>query len=97
MASSGRKNLIRVGLLTEVCVFYPALNAQDEGYRVQAVADATGSGTKWGDDIALARMQPSGVAIASTTQILSELVFDWAQGAGPRILPILGDIYADLE
>lgn len=35
------------GLLTEVCVIYPALNAKDEGYEIQVVADASGSSTKW--------------------------------------------------
>jgi len=94
--SVGRKKLIMAGLLTEVCVFYPALNAQDDGYQVQVVADASGSGTKAGDDIAIMRMQQSGVAITSTIQILSELVSNWAEGAGPRVLPILGEIYADL-
>ncbi len=92
-----KKKLIIAGLLTEVCVFYPALNAQDEGYQVQVVADASGSGTKVGDDIAIMRMQQSGVAITSTIQILSELVSNWAEGAGPRVLPILGEIYADLS
>ena len=94
--STGRKKIVMAGLLTEVCVFYPALNAQDEGYQVQVVADASGSGTKVGDDIAIMRMQQSGVAITSTIQILSELVSNWAEGAGPRVLPILGEIYTDL-
>ena len=62
MVTTERKNLIMAGLLTEVCVFYPALNAQDEGYRVQVVADASSPGTKSGDDITLVRMQQSVVA-----------------------------------
>ncbi len=94
--STGRKKIIIAGLLTEVCVFYPALNAQDEGYQVQVVADASGSGTKVGDDIAIMRMQQSGIAITSTIQILSELVSNWSEGAGPCVLPILSEIYADL-
>ncbi|MDH3581774.1 MAG: isochorismatase family protein [Hyphomicrobiales bacterium] len=92
-----RKKLIMAGLLTEVCVIYPALNAKDEGYELQVIADASGSGTKMGDDIALVRMQQSGIAVASTIQILSEMVFNWAEGAGPKILPILGDIYEELS
>ena len=94
--ATGRNRLIMAGLLTEVCVIYPALNARNEGYQLQVVADASGSGTKMGDDIALARMQQSGIGVASTIQILSELVFNWAEGAGPRVLPILGEIYAEL-
>ncbi len=95
--ATGRKKLIMAGLLTEVCLLYPALNAHDEGYEIQAVADASGSGTKMADEIATARMRHEGVVVTSTIQVMSELVFNWAEGAGPKILPILQEIYADLE
>lgn len=91
-----RKKLIMAGLLTEVCVVYPALNAADEGYDVQVVADASGSATKMADDIALDRMRQSGVAITSTVQVMSEMVANWAEGAGPKIMPVLGELYAEL-
>ncbi|MBE0359139.1 isochorismatase family protein [Pseudoalteromonas aliena] len=91
---TGRKNLIMSGLLTEVCVLYPALSAIEEGYEVQVVADASGSGTKVGDDIALDRIRQSGAYVASTIQILSELVEDWSTGAGPAVMEVLGELYA---
>ncbi len=92
----GRKKLIIAGLLTEVCVVYPALNAADEGYEIQVIADASGSATKVGDDLALDRMRQAGVAVASTVQILSEMVSNWAEGAGPQVMPVLGALYAEL-
>ena len=92
----GRKRLIMAGLLTEVCVVYPALNATDEGYEIQVVADASGSATKMADDIALDRMRQAGVAITSTVQIMSEIVSNWAEGAGPKVMPVLVDLYAEL-
>ncbi len=92
--ATGRKNLIMSGLLTEVCVLYPALSAVEDGYDVQVVADASGSGTKAGDDIALARIRQSGAYVASTIQILSELVEDWSTGAGPAVMIVLGELYA---
>lgn len=92
--ATGRKNLIMSGLLTEVCVLYPALSAVEEGYDVQVVADASGSGTKVGDDIALDRIRQSGAYVASTIQILSELVEDWSTGAGPAVMEVLGELYA---
>lgn len=92
----GRKKLIMAGLLTEVCVVYPALNAADEGYGIQVVADASGSATKMADDIALDRMRQAGVAITSTVQVMSEMVSNWAEGAGPQIMPVLGELYAEL-
>ena len=92
----GRKKLIMAGLLTEVCVVYPALNAADEGYEIQVVADASGSATKMADDIALDRMRQGGVAITSTVQVMSEMVSNWAEGAGPKLMPVLGELYAEL-
>lgn len=94
--SLNRKKLIMAGLLTEVCVVYPALNAVDEGYEVQVVADASGSATKMADDIALDRMRQAGVAITSTVQVMSEMVANWAEGAGPQIMPVLVDLYSEL-
>jgi len=95
--ATGRKNLILAGLLTEVCVVYPALSAKSSGYEVQAIADASGSGTKAGDEIALDRMRQAGVSVASTIQILSEMVFDWSETPGPQILEILGGLYAAMD
>jgi len=94
--ATDRKKMIMAGLLTEVCVLYPALSAVEDGYEVQVIADASGSGTKAGDDFAIARMQLAGAHVASTIQILSEMVDDWSAGAGPEILGVLGEIYASL-
>jgi nicotinamidase-related amidase len=95
--ATGHKKLIMAGLLTEVCVVYPALNAVNEGYEVQVVADASGSATQASDGFALDRMRQSGIGVVSTVQILSEMVDNWAQGAGPKIMPILGELYAAIE
>ncbi|MBL4848084.1 MAG: isochorismatase family protein [Planctomycetes bacterium] len=92
----GRKKLILSGLLTEVCVVYPALNASDEGYEIQVVADASGSSTKMADDIALDRLRQAGITVTSTVQIMSEMVSNWAEGAGPKLMPVLGEIYRAL-
>jgi len=92
-----RKKLIMAGLLTEVCVIYPALSAIEEGYEVQVIADASGSGTKMGDDIALDRVRQAGGYVASTIQILSETVADWSTGPGPAVMSVLGELYAAME
>ena len=95
--ATGRNNLIIAGLLTEVCVLYPALSAVEEGFDVQVVADASGSGTEVGNDIALARIRQSGGYVASTIQILSELVEDWTRGAGPIVMDVVIGLYAAME
>ena len=61
------------------------------------IADASGSGTKVGNEIALDRMRQSGVHVASTIQILSEMVADWSKDPGPEILGVLGELYAAIE
>jgi nicotinamidase-related amidase len=95
--NTGKKKLIMAGLLTEVCVVYPALNAANEGYEVQVVADASGSATPASDNFALDRLRQSNINVVSTVQILSEMVDNWAEGAGPKIMPVLGELYAELS
>ena len=95
--STNRKTVIMAGLLTEVCVLYPAMSAKLENYNVQVIADASGSGTKAGDGIALARMRQEGIHVGSTIQILSEMVEDWSTGPGPAILEVLGELYAAID
>ena len=92
----GRRKLIISGLLTEVCVVYPALNAKDKGYEIQVVADASGSATTMADQVALDRMRQAGITVTSTVQIISEMVANWSEGAGLKLMPVLGEIYADL-
>ena len=95
--STNKKTVIMAGLLTEVCVLYPAMSAKLEGYKVHVIADASGSGTKAGDDIALARLRQEGIHVGSTIQILSEMVEDWSSGPGPAILEVLGELYAAID
>lgn len=95
--ATGRNKLIMAGLLTEVCIVYPALSAVEDGYEVQVIADASGSGTKAGNEFALDRMRYAGVHVASTIQILSEMVADWSKDPGPEILAVLGELYAAIE
>lgn len=95
--ATGKTNLIMAGLLTEVCVVYPALNAFDEGYEVQVVADASGSATKENDNLALDRMRQSGITVVSTIQILSEMVDNWVEAPGPDIMAILAGLYEELK
>ncbi|MCZ6691113.1 MAG: isochorismatase family protein [Planctomycetota bacterium] len=95
--ATGKRKLIIAGLLTEVCVVYPTLSALSEGYEVQVVADASGSATPTSDSLALDRIRQAGGAVVSTVQIMSEMVENWAEGAGPKVMPILGELYSAIE
>jgi len=85
----GRKKLFVAGITTEICVTFPVLQMLDEGYQVQVSADASASHTKYGDDIALQRMQQKGAVITTVDQIISELAIDWTSPNGQKLVTIL--------
>ena len=62
----------------------------DEGHEVQVSADASASYTKYGDDIALRRMEKAGAIITTVDQIISELAIDWTTPNGQKLTTILG-------
>ncbi|MBO9545794.1 isochorismatase family protein [Caulobacter sp.] len=85
----GRKKLIVAGITTEICVLFPVLQMLDEGYEVQVAADASASYTKYGDEIALRRMQQAGATIITHDQLISELAVDWRTPLGQKLSGIL--------
>jgi nicotinamidase-related amidase len=87
--ATGRKKLFVAGITTEVCVLFPVLQMLDEGYEVQVSADASASWTKYGDDLALRRMEKVGAMIATVDQIISELAIDWTSPLGQKLGGIL--------
>ncbi|MDF9759702.1 nicotinamidase-related amidase [Peribacillus simplex] len=60
---TGKKQLIIAGVVTDVCVAFPALSALNAGYEVFAVTDASGTVSKQVADAALARMAHGGVQL----------------------------------
>lgn len=60
----------------------PVLQMLDEGYAVQVSADASASYTKYGDELALRRMENAGAVITTVDQIISELAIDWTSPNG---------------
>jgi len=85
----GRKKLIVAGITTEICVLFPVLQMLDEGYEVQVAADASASYTKYGDDLALRRMEQAGAVIITHDQLISELAVDWRTPLGQKLSGIL--------
>lgn len=82
----GRKRIIIAGVTNDVCTVYPALTLVGLGYQVQVVADAGGSPSRMGDDMALRRMEKGGVTLTSTNQAIAELAGDWSTPEGSRIV-----------
>ncbi len=81
-----RKKLIIAGVTNDVCTVFPALSLVRDGYEVQVVADAGGSPSKMGDDMALRRMEKGGVTLTSTNQVIAELAGNWTTPEGSRIM-----------
>ncbi|MBE9166501.1 hydrolase [Pleurocapsales cyanobacterium LEGE 06147] len=74
---TGRKQLIMAGVVTDVCVAFPALSALEEGYEVFVVTDASGTFNKDTRDAALLRMQGAGVQMMNWFSVACELHRDW--------------------
>ena len=74
---TGRKQLIIAGVVTDVCVAFPALSALEEGFDVFVVADASGTFSKDVRDAALIRMQDAGVQMMNWFSVVCELHRDW--------------------
>lgn len=75
--STGKKQLIIAGVVTDVCVAFPALSALEEGFDVFVVVDASGTINKDMRDAALMRMVHAGAQMMSWFSIASELHRDW--------------------
>ncbi len=74
---TGRKQLIIAGVVTEVCVAFPALSAIEEGYEVFVVTDVSGTFNEVTRDAAWLRMQAAGVQMMSWFGVACELHRDW--------------------
>ncbi|OYD80150.1 isochorismate family cysteine hydrolase YcaC [Azospirillum brasilense] len=74
---TGRKQLIIAGVVTDVCVAFPALSAREEGYEVFVVTDASGTFNEAVRDAALLRMAHAGVQTMNWFSVACELHRDW--------------------
>jgi len=89
--ATGRKKIIMAGIVTDVCLLFPALSAVAEGYDVYAVVDASGT---WNDSVANAsihRMTQAGVKVATWASVLAEIMDDWRSEHGMELGGVLGD------
>ena len=77
MKATGKKQLIIAGVVTEVCVAFPALSAIEEGFDVFVIADASGTFNPLVRDAAWDRMSQAGVQIMTWFGAACELHRDW--------------------
>lgn len=75
--ATGKKQLIIAGVVTEVCVAFPALSAIEEGYEVFVITDASGTFNQTTREAAWSRMESAGAQLMSWFGAACELHRDW--------------------
>jgi nicotinamidase-related amidase len=75
--ATGKKQLIIAGVVTEVCVAFPALSAIEAGYEVFIVTDASGTFNQTTREAAWARMATAGAQLMTWFGVACELHRDW--------------------
>ena len=75
--ATGKKQLIIAGVVTEVCVAFPALSALEEGFEVFVITDASGTFNAMTRDAAWQRMTAAGAQLMTWFGAACELHRDW--------------------
>ena len=75
--ATGKKQLIIAGIVTEVCVAFPALSALEEGFEVFVVTDASGTFNELTRHSAWSRMTQAGAQLMTWFGLACELHRDW--------------------
>lgn len=75
--ATGRRQLVIAGVVTDVCVAFPALSAIEAGYEVFVVVDASGTFNQAVRDAALTRMAHAGAQLMNWFSVACELHRDW--------------------
>ncbi|CAB3801441.1 putative hydrolase YcaC [Paraburkholderia caffeinitolerans] len=91
--ATGRKTLIIAGTITSVCMAFPAISAVQEGFKVFAVVDASGTYSKMAQEITLARVVQAGVVPMDTAAVASELQQSWHRPDAGQWAEVYGMIF----
>jgi nicotinamidase-related amidase len=75
--ATGKKQLIIAGVVTEVCVAFPALSALEEDFEVFVITDASGTFNPLTRDAAWDRMSNAGAQLMTWFGAACELHRDW--------------------
>jgi nicotinamidase-related amidase len=75
--ATGRTQLLIAGVVTEVCVAFPALSALQAGFEVFVVTDASGTFNDIARHAAWDRMSAAGAQLVSWFAVACELHRDW--------------------
>jgi len=88
--ATGKKQLIIAGVVTEVCVAFPALSALEEEFEVFVVTDASGTFNELTRHSAWDRMSAGGAQLMTWFGVACELHRDWR-----RDIEGLGELFSN--
>lgn len=91
--ATGRKTLIIAGTITSVCMAFPAISAVQDGYKVFAVVDASGTYSKMAQEITLARVVQAGVVPMDTAAVASEIQKTWNRADAEKWADVYTQIF----
>ncbi|WP_205856228.1 isochorismatase family protein, partial [Phytoactinopolyspora endophytica] len=94
---TGRRNLIMLGLWTEICLAFPVAEMQAAGLRTTFATDAVGGVTKEAHDQAIQRMIQAGSVPSSAFALIAEAGLDWASPQGQIMREVGGWMLEELE
>ncbi|GAA6156889.1 isochorismate family cysteine hydrolase YcaC [Pyruvatibacter sp. HU-CL02332] len=86
---TGRQKIIMAGIVTDVCLLFPALSAIAEGYDVYAVIDASGTWNKTVQEVTIHRLAQAGVKVTTWASVLAEIMNDWRSEHGEALGGVL--------
>ncbi|MFI6284550.1 isochorismatase family protein [Streptomyces sp. NPDC051018] len=75
--ATGRGKVVMAGIVTSVCLAFPAVDAIADGYEVAFVADAVGDATREIHDTAVLRLVQAGAVPVTTIALMAEWFRDW--------------------
>ncbi len=87
--ATGRRKIIMAGIVTDVCLLFPALSAVAEGYDVYAVVDASGTWNKTVQEVTVHRLAQAGVKVTTWASVLAEIMNDWRSEHGDGLGQVL--------
>ncbi|MGO1001859.1 isochorismatase family protein [Lysobacter sp. CA196] len=95
--ATGRKTLIVAGTITSVCMAFPSISAVQDGYKVFAVVDASGTYSKMAQEITLARVVQAGVVPVDTAAVASELQRTWHRDDAAQWAEVYAHIFPEYQ
>lgn len=87
---TGRKRIIMAGIVTDVCLLFPAISAVRDGYDPYTVIDASGTWNKLVQEVTISRLIQVGAKVTTWASVNAELMHDWRDEKSMELGGVLG-------